>query len=210
MSTCKCPSYTGVPWSEMFPVLQMAAMSAPPNIMETALRQSAIEFLSRTGALERDVYIDLQEGVMDYQLHGPDGYRVNFVREVCADGLKLRSAPSIDCQYVNPGMYVFMPPDSLVLGSQPDEDLPDGLLVRASLQPSQDSCAIDDDIYQRYGEIIVEGALSRMLIIPNTPWFSTQSGGIALRRFKSGINRAKNDKGREYAGPRYMKAPRFV
>jgi hypothetical protein len=212
--SCRVPAFDPVPWSQLNPMVQISAPATPLNIIEHALRQSAAEFLSRTLALEVDMTTDLQAGVKDYDIRPPDGYRVHLVRQVCVghDGCEVeyRGMSRAPCGEMRCREYWFNPPGTLLVGYESCEDMPDGLLVRASIAPTQDSCYIDRDIYERYGEVIAEGALSRILIMPNTAWYNPPSAGIMLRRFGFGVNRAKNDKGREYGGPKMMKAPRFV
>jgi hypothetical protein len=215
---CNTPSFNPVPWDEMLPMVQISAHSAPLNVVEHCLRQAANEFLSKTLALEVDVYVDLQAGVQDYSVQPPDGYRIQQIRQVLVDGVNmggLSSPPgghagSTNHTHMPCRSFWFVPPTSILVAFEGTCDSPGGMLVRAAIAPTQDSCFIDRDIYERYGEVISEGALSRILIMPNTAWYNPPSAGIMLRRFQFGVNRAKNDKGREFSGPKFMRAPRFI
>lgn len=207
---CSTPSFNPVPWGDMFPAVQISAPATPHNVIEHALRHSAGEFLSRTLALEVDVYVDLQAGVQDYSLTPPDGYRVQQIRQVLVDGVCFNGLSQPPCGDMSCRSFWFVPPTNMLVAYEGRDDLPSGMTVRAAIAPTQSSCYIDRDVFERYGEVISEGALSRILIMPNTAWYNPSSAGIMLRRFQFGVNRAKNDKGREFSGPKTMKAPRFV
>jgi hypothetical protein len=180
------------------------------DIAEFAVRDAAREWAKSTLSLQRDLYVDVQANVHDYFVCAPDGYAIHNVREVNLDCCPLRPHLNPDC-YEHPGSFYFENPDRVLIGAPPCEDVKEGLMVRATVHPGESSCAIDRWVLDRHAEDIATGALSRLLLQPDAPWFSTALGGVMMRRWKTSLNRAKGAQAKNHvSGPTFMKVPRWV
>jgi hypothetical protein len=161
--------------------------------------------------IQRDLWIDVQEGVQDYNLDVPDNYTLHMVREVRRQHNHLLPVARALCHNLGPRQYYFEQPCQIMIGSVPTSDCAEGLYVRAVVIPSQDSCEIDAWMFDRYGEDIAYGALSRAYLMTDAAWYNTRDGGIMMRRWNTSINRIKVEKAKNgVAGPMAIKIPRYV
>lgn len=70
------------PLNEIVPYIQPNCMSLPEEMAMDYGRRAYIEFCRRSGGLTKVLVYDLQEGVMDYPLELPQGYKINRVNWV--------------------------------------------------------------------------------------------------------------------------------
>jgi hypothetical protein len=208
----RCCSKPCVPLSKFVEYIRPMVVSAPDGVIEQYVRQALIEFAQKTLFFQRDYYIDLQENVSDYTIPIEDGFYPHMIREVSVNGMRLHSVerpPLDDAQFY--GKVYFEKPCRIVVGHCPDEDCTDGLLVRADVVPSQDTCCVDQWIFDTYLGDIAQGALSHLLIMPGAAWFNPQQGGIFLRRWKGVLANIKTTHHKGYnSGPTIIKVKRFV
>jgi hypothetical protein len=186
-------------------------MTAPTNVIEHFVREAAIEFARKTSILQRTLWVDLQECVRDYRLVAPDGYKIHLISEVSMGCLRLHPAAYTTRHDLRHAQYFFDPPCGLAIGNSPDADEKEGLAVRTSVIPSHESCEVDAILLDLYADDIRAGALSRLFLMNNQPWYSTMNGGIWLKRWKSAINQVKVEKVKNHStGALKLTAPRFI
>jgi hypothetical protein len=67
------------PLKDVIPYIQPNCQSLPGEMAMDYARRAYIEFARRSGGLVRTLVYDLQEGVLDYPLDLPKGYKINRV-----------------------------------------------------------------------------------------------------------------------------------
>lgn len=209
---CRCEDKGSVPLSVIAESVAVNVMGAPSNMVEHYVRLAYIEFAAKSNLIKKDLYVDVQAGVEDYQLDMPDGYMVHMIEDVSYRNRNLRlspNAPVDDCALY--GKFFFAPPCTLLVGINAEEDECEALRVRVSTRPTITTCTIESWIADRYHEDLVAGALSKMLIVPGASWFNPQQGGIYMRRWKGHLASAKVEAVKAFStAPMFMKPRRIV
>jgi len=183
----------------------------PEELMVQYVRAAAVEFARRTLTLQRDIYVDVQAGVQDYIIDPVDSYSIHMLRQVSFRGRDLKPMQRPPTSYMPCDAYYFERPCKIMLGPVPECDEREALLIRATVIPSQKSCEVDAHVLDYYAEDIATGALSRLMLMPETKWYSTQQGGIMLKRWRNFLNLAKVERAKnDTAGPVYMREQRFI
>ena len=83
------------PLKDILPYVLPSCMGLPEEMAMDYGRRAYIEFARRSGGLFKTLVYDLQEGVMDYPLELPEGYKVNRVNSVAIDG-NTKVSPTLD------------------------------------------------------------------------------------------------------------------
>ena len=207
--TCKCDHVDTVPLEAFREHVQLHCALCPTNVIDFYVRTAAIELARRSLNMQRDIWIDLQAGVHDYEIC-LDDVNLHLIRQVCCGEEELHPVTKLQCCPGSGNYYYYEKPNKLLLGRTPQEDCPEGLFVRAIVKPRQDACTLDECYYEDFAETIATGALSRIMIM-DKPWRDVQAGGIMRTRWKEFMNAAKveHTKGGS-AGPKFVKIPRFV
>lgn len=207
--SCKVRPVDMVPYSVFSDYVRMHVTTIPANVMEHAIRSSVIEMASEALNMQRDIWLDVQEGVQDYQFEVPDMV-IHAVRKVCYGTRDLVPVTEPEC-YNRPGTFYYEPPMGLLIGDCPSEDQAECVYLRAVVHPSPDSCEVDRWVYDRHAQDIANGALSRLLLMKDMDWYDVGLAGVMFRRWKTARNRMKGMQAKNrVSGPTMMKAKRFV
>jgi hypothetical protein len=209
--TCSSNPIDTVPWSAFAPAVLLHCPTAPLNVIEHAVRETVIEWAERSMSLVRDIFIDAQENVRDYEVVAEDGYNIHTFNNVSYHDRNLRAAGFSMHHDLCYGYYAFRIPSALLLGETPDCDEARAIYVSAVVKPSQVSCSVDRWVFERHAEAISTGAISRMALIANQDWTSVQTAGIMLRRWEAFLGRIKSEVSKNYStAPSFMRARRFI
>lgn len=207
--TCRCDPVDTVPLSAFYDEVRMYVSSAPSPVMDIAIRNAIIEMMKETLQMQRDVYIDVQACVQDYELCIP-GRTLHAVREVhlhCRNLLPVTSPTP----HLPAGHFYHEPERGILIGDQPACDEAGALYVRAVVVPSRDTCEIDRWVYERHAESVALGAATRLFGMKDMAWYDRREAGVTMRQFKTAKNRMKGEQAKHrISGPTLMKAPRFL
>lgn len=162
-----------IPLSDFLPEVAVMVDGAPSDMVESYIRQSAIDLAVRSQVLIRDVQIDVQAGVDEYPVRVGDQERVESLQYMG------RKPGACDCPYRSPcgvplmcgGTAQFKAPDRVFISPKPKQDRKQALWVRVAVAPTRDACEVDRMLYEKYHEAVVNGALARMLVIKGMPWY---------------------------------------
>lgn len=158
---------------------------------EDYVRKAIIDFCTRSQVLKRTTEIELIACASEYLLDLEECERVVSIREVCGYEV-LREAPCTEPNCY--GRYVwFVPPNNLMISPTPVES-GDKVRVVVSVAPTQDCCEVDEMIYQRYREVIIDKALSMLYQIKQARWFDLQLSLQHDRQYKAGLVQASADR----------------
>lgn len=90
-----------------------------------------------------------------------------------------------------PRFYTQMRPDELILAPLPASRVSGGLKIVAAQQPARDATTIPAWLYDRYQEEILNGACSRLMLLPNKPWTDEANGADRRDRWISCLGAIK-------------------
>ncbi|MBP9155852.1 MAG: hypothetical protein KBF48_12980 [Xanthomonadales bacterium] len=91
----------------------------------------------------------------------------------------------------DPTMATTETPGELVLNRAPTVAITP-IYVRVTTIPTLTSTKIDEDVMNRHGEAVADGALARILRIPGKPWTNPNAAMAAEQRFNVAISRARS------------------
>lgn len=142
-------------WREFEPHVLLWVTGCPSFTVDHYVRQAAIEFLDRSGAFRRRVWLP-PVGPGQYSLQPPGEARLIRLRGLSdADGdIDLRGARAEVCG----GVVKLDPPAA----SQ--------LMADLVLVPTQDAEGVEDDIFELHVEPIAELAAAKLMMLPQRPW----------------------------------------
>jgi hypothetical protein len=173
----------------MTPAVMRHIRSAPPNVVVPELRDALITFCRRTELLRVVQAIDLQKDVARYRLCPPGGYQV--VRATCVIEGSKRLVVKPDLCSCSCGDFFMDGPEWIELLRAPTEDQCAALVIEYVVAPSRDSMAVDSLIYDQYRDTIVAGALSRLMMQPDTKWANLALSAKWENEFKKGMAEAR-------------------
>lgn len=196
-----------VAFSTLTPDVAVHVQGCPPPVIENALRSAAIDFCSRTGIWRKN--LDAQNitgGVYDYTLNPPSGALVHKVLQVKCDNIpltpltaellmaKFPTQPDTNVERRStPTCYSMIDQRSIQLVPVPLDSIINGLKVMVSLRPTLDAAGVDSIAVDAYAEVLVHGALQRLVAIPEKPWSNPKSVEYHGHEFSVGISRARAD-----------------
>lgn len=171
--TCIVAEVEQVRFDELIPYIAVSVEGVPANVAGHNARLAAIELARTSQALKRTVWIDAQECVRAYPLILEDGYTALSINRVCYHQ-DLRAAPDMDCCRLWSRSFYFERPRTLYISTTPSCDEPRAIEVNLSVIPDQDSCYLDKWFYDLYAEDIAHGAIRRLRLMADEPWYNPQ------------------------------------
>lgn len=211
MSACYIDPTNVLSWDALLPYVMPYCRGVPDQIALHHIRLSTIEFCRRTGILHDVQKYYLQAYVNNYQLVTDPNYDIARVIRVTVDKrwnyAPLNSQPP---QSIGAFMYYMISPTIMQLRRPPAIDDPQGLEVETAVTPKQDSCVLDNYLYQQWAEGIAAGAIDRILSIPQTNWFDLRTAQKFELKYRKELTRARATVDRAFSPTSMMKTQPFV
>jgi hypothetical protein len=198
-------------WDALLPYVLPYTRGVPDEIAAQAIRASAIEFCRWSGYLHDVAKYDLQANVHHYPLETLCDYNIVRVFRVTVRGV-WNYWPVVEKPLFQCGCFVFFmeSPTCLRLQRPPQLDEPQALEVEVVVAPKQDSCTLDNDLYEYWADGISAGAVDRILSMPNTDWYNPSEAKRFGLKFKNEKARARAERDRQFASSSMMVAPRWA
>ena len=194
-------------YESFFPNVLPEVPGAAEVVVVNAIRNAAIEFCEKSLILTRDHDpVDVQTGVVDYDLSPPSGYVVVKVMRAWLENSPLtplapdvvrdasvynRLFSSYQSQASTPNAFLQKEERTVSVWPVPDKDYPSGLTMRVALKPSRASETIDNVILEDYAEAIASGALSRLMMSAGKPYTNVEMAAVHKGLFQQAINLAR-------------------
>lgn len=193
-----------VPWSSFLPDILIEVPGASDPLVESHVREAAIEFCAKSKAyVHRVEEMDIDAALSTYEWDIPSKTMVVEPIEVWLNKTKIlpRSPSELSRMYSDwttetgtPLYYLNDYSDArdrqLVLVPQPAAAYPGGVTARLALKPSRAASAVDELIFEEFGQLIAIGAKSRLMVMPDRPWSNANSGMFYRQQFELGIAQA--------------------
>lgn len=182
-----------VGFEELYPGIVDHVPGADEKQMNYHLKEAYRRLVRKTGVLKETFCLDSQECVSDYRLEDSECFKIHAIQCVrtihndccyendpgcCNDNTNCR--PSF--KYENCWLHMYPAPGC---------DMDDDIEVTVSLTVRKADCGMTADFCDEYGDIIVSGALDRMLRMPQ--WRDIDGARNFARQFKDGIGEIRND-----------------
>ena len=182
-------------------VLSYLAADPSNPVTENAIKRAVIEFCAGSWIWKYlpDTLTTLS-GEAFYDLEPPTGADVSVVMHVALDGVPLthKSIEWLDVELPRwrttggtPKYFSQIDSEQIVLAPMPDAGVTNGLSMTLALQPSQSATGFPAWIGNQYFEDLVNGALSRLMLMPNKPWTDIINGAGRRAAFDAAMNNAR-------------------
>lgn len=178
---------------EFLPRITLIAKGVPDDVALEYLRQSAQTLARDSLLLKREIRLDVQAGVRDYYLENGDNEQVHYVDDVQFGKRKSCCSTFTPKRPYACDDFSFEPNDKIILRKAPKADAENQLFVRYFAIPTQNACDVDKLLYDRYHDVVVNGALADLLLMRQYAFADPQMAMLYEKRFKQGIAQAKID-----------------
>ncbi len=178
-------------------------LSADPSnpVTENAIKRTVIEFCAASWIWKYlpDTITTLA-GEWFYDLEPPTGADVAVVMHVALDGVPLthRTLEWLDVELPRwrtttgtPKYFSQVDSEQILLAPGPNYGVTNGLSMTLALQPSQSATGFPSWIGNQYFEDLANGAIARLMIMPNKPWTDLINGAARRAAFEAGMNNAR-------------------
>jgi len=186
------------PLSSFYSRLIPRVPGCPEPTANQALVDAAIAFADDTLVLREQLdTFSTVAGVQKYELDPPSQQFVSRVLSVVADGRVLTVASIHDVAPLDSPsgapMTAFMTRNGSVyelnLHPTPDKVYPVNVVV--ATRPARGATSLEDDLYDRWCETVISGALARIHAIPNQPFSDPAIAQQQQALFMFGANKAR-------------------
>lgn len=181
-------------WDEFLPLIIPHLPGCPNASLKTYLALSARDFLTRTYLWQDDIdAIYLAPNQVEYDLDAHA--EVEDVLAVVLEGETLertdfRRVPfSQRDQEGQPRMYWLYGDHSIRVFPIPDERKT--MQVAAVLKPARDAAGVEDWIYETWADVIINGAIAQLAIMPAKEWSDVGLAGMHKQMFEQAVIRAR-------------------
>lgn len=191
-----------IKYSDLIPEV-VAKVDASDPVTESAIRRAVIEFCARSWVWK---YMpdpsNIDAGINTYDVEKDIGAEVAMVISVTVDGQKIdpTSPEWLDANVRDwrtatgqAKYFTQLDTDQLVLVAVPQASIANGLSLIVALQPDFASKSFPKWIATKYLDTIVNGAMSRILLMQGQAWSNHAAGLEFQSRFNSGIADARED-----------------
>lgn len=182
-------------------VLPYLAADPSNPVTENAIKRAVIEFCAGSWIWK---YLpdpsSTTAGEPYYDLEPPTGADVTVVMHVALDGMPLthRSIEWLDVELPRwrtttgtPKYFSQTDSEQILLAPAPDSSMTDGLTMTLAVQPSQSATAIPAWLGNQYFEDLSNGAIARLMLMPNKPWTDLINGADRRNLFQAAIANAR-------------------
>lgn len=179
----------------------MADPSDP--VTEYAIKRACIEFCASSWIWKYlPDAMDITAGESTYDLEAPPATDISSVMSAEYNGVPLvhRGLDWLNAEI--PGWrttrntskyFTQVDTEQIILAAVPQDTITGGLTLTLALQPSQASTGIPKWIANQYLYTLVDGALSKLMLMPGKPWTDQKTGEYHRTRFDAGAAQARTD-----------------
>jgi len=192
-----------ISYETLLPEILPMVAGCPDTLIENNIRASAIDFCERSGAYQLELDpITTVANIHEYDLEAPSGTTVHKIMWATFDGkdlepistnlLEQRKPNWRDADNAGKPEYYVKQSSSLVwLVPTPNVTMVSSTILRAQLKPTHSSTACDEQIMNEYRDAIVNGALFRLLRMPNQDWYDPSGAQMYGALYAEAITKAE-------------------
>ena len=181
----------------------LPSLAADPSypVTEYAIKRACIDFCAGSWLWQYlPDPIDVEAGEAFYDLEPETGADVSAVMDVAHNNvpIKAKSIAWLDANLPGwrttpavPKFYTQVDTDQIILAAVPDSNITNGLTMTLALQPSQTAVGLPKWIFNQYMYVLAEGAIARLMLMPNKPWTDLQNGAAKDSAFRGAIANAR-------------------
>ena len=190
-----------ISYETLLPEILPMVPGCPDSLVQNNIRAAVVELCERSSVYQQELDpITTVSNIYEYDLEAPSGTSVQKILWVTHAGADLEPITSALLEQRIPKwrteggvpQYFLQQTSSLFsLAPVPAATAVSSTTVRAVLKPSYTSTACDNDVMNDYRDTIVNGALFRLLRIPNKDWSDLQGASVYGQLFNQGVEAAE-------------------
>jgi hypothetical protein len=190
-----------ISYETLLPEILPMVPGCPDTLIENNIRSAVIELCELASVYQSELDpVTTVSNIYEYDLEPPTGTSVSKILWVTHQGKDLepltttlleQRLPKWREQAGVPEYFVQQNSASFMLAPVPSATVVGSTIVRAVLRPTHISTACDNDVMNDYRDTIVNGALFRLLRIPNKDWSDMQGASIYGQLFNKGVQDAE-------------------
>ena len=209
--SCYIDPTSTLSWDALFPYVQPYVRGAPDEIVAHNIRMATIEWCRRSSCLHVTQTYDLQAYVEDYQLTTECNYEIVRVFRVTVNK-RWNYSPVNQKLIRGVGAFVYyMSSPTMMHIRRPSQlDNPKGLEVETVVQPKQDSCVLENYLYEQWADGIAANALERLLSLPQTNWYDPKLAAQFGLKARKELTRCRAEIDRAFSPTSTMKTEQFI
>lgn len=181
----------------------LPSLKADPSdpVTEYAIKRACIEFCAASWVWQYlPDPIDVVAGEAYYDVEPDSGSEVTAVMNVAHNGVLLdaKSVMWLDTNYTSwrttqavPKYYTQVDMDQVILAGVPDANITGGLTMTLALEPAKTATGLPKWICSQYLYSLAEGAISRLMLMPNKPWTDLAVGQDMRKNFEAATANAR-------------------
>lgn len=198
-------------WDSLFPYVLPHVRGAPEELVAHYIRLATIEFCKFTGILHDVNQYNLQAHVPDYQLTTDCNYNIVRVFRVTVDK-RWDYAPANRKLTCGAGafLYYMSSPTMIHLRRTQNIDDPKGLEVETIVSPKQDSCVLENYLYEQWATELGYGALAKLLALGQTNWYDPKQAADFAMQFRKAKSRCRAEIDRAFTTTSMMKTEQWT
>jgi len=188
-----------IAYDAFLPEILPYARNCPDPTIEAAVRHTVIEICAKTEIWQQE--LDPVSAIAEqyaYDLEPPANsvvHRIIHVLDSQGEPLTPVSSGMLEHRATdwrnNPGtakFYVVQDEDNQIwLAPAPSASLANAFLIRAVLKPSMTSSSCTNYIMSNYRDCIVNGAIARLLQMPDRDWSNYKTAAVKYAMYQAGI-----------------------
>jgi len=189
-----------ISYEALFPDVLPQVMGCPDTLVENNIRSAAIEFCEKAEVYRTELDpITAVAEKYEYDFDAPSGTVVHRIEWMTYEGGDLepltsslleQRLPEWRDRTGKPTYYVQQSSEAFYIAPTPASNASLAIRVKAVLKPTHTSSACDNDVMNNYRDAIVNGALFRLLRMPNKDWTDLSAAGVYGSLFNEAIARA--------------------
>lgn len=190
-------------YESLLPEIIPMAQSCPDSLIESNIRSTVIELCEKTGVYQAELDpVTTVSGIFEYDLEAPSGTAVHKIMWALYNGIDLEPISTTlleqrkpkwrdSAYHGTPEYFVKVSRSLFYLAPIPNTTTANSVRLRVQLKPIHTSTSCDDDIMDDYRESIINGALFRLLRMPNREWSDLQGADIYRQLYTAGLGDAE-------------------
>lgn len=188
-------------YETLLPEILPMVPGCPDSLIQNNIRAAVVELCVRASVYQQELDpLTTVANIYEYDLEAPSGTSVQKILWVTHAGVDLEPITSSLLEQRIPKWrteagvpeYFLQQTSSLFsLAPVPAATAISSTVIRAVLKPSHSSTACDDDVMNDYRDTIINGALFRLLRIPNKDWSDIQGASVYGQLFNQGVEDAE-------------------
>jgi hypothetical protein len=195
-----------ISYETLLPEILPMVAGCPDFLITNSIRASVVELCERASVYQAELDpLTTVSNIYEYDLEAPAGTSVQKLLWVTHSGIDLepittalleQRIPKWRTEGGVPEYFVQQTSSTFMLAPVPGTTVVNSTIIRAVLRPTHNSKSCANDVMNDYRDTIVNGALSRILRIPNKDWTDLHSASVYGQLFNQGVvdaeRRARN------------------